>query len=215
MQKELLLTLFKSQFVQITDISLINEIIGQAQLKNVLAQEQLLDYGQVVRFVPLVLSGSIKILRADEDGREMLLYYLNSGQTCALSLSCCSRNKPSEIRAVAEEDATLLMIPTYLHEDLSNKYRQWKEFMAQTYADRFKAMLEAFDSVAFKHMDERLINYLRQKSAQLNTLELSLTHQEIANELATSREVISRLLKQLEQLGSIQLARQKVVLLKR
>ena len=157
--------------------------------------------------VPIVLEGSIKIMRMDEDGKELFLYYLEPGETCALSLTCCSSSRPSEIKAVTEERTVILAVPDEKHEEWLDHFKQWKDFVAMTYQSRFHEMLIALDAVAFKRMDERLMRYILTKMKQHKSNELHTTHQEIANELGTSREVISRLLKQLEKKKWIELGR--------
>ncbi len=169
--------------------------------------ETLMKPGQFVKAVPLVLEGSIKIMRMDEEGKELFLYYLETGETCALSLTCCSAARPSEIKAVVEEKLTVLFIPIQVHEQLTDEFKQWKDFVSGTYQHRFQEMLVVLDAVAFKKMDERLMNYIVTKMKQLKTNELHTTHQEVANELGTAREVISRLLKQLEKKKWIELGR--------
>jgi CRP/FNR family transcriptional regulator len=169
--------------------------------------ETLMKPGQFVKAVPLVLEGSIKIMRMDEEGKELFLYYLETGETCALSLTCCSAARPSEIKAVVEEKLTVLFIPIQVHEQLTDEFKQWKDFVSSTYQHRFQEMLVVLDAVAFKKMDERLMNYIVTKMKQLKTNELHTTHQEVANELGTAREVISRLLKQLEKKKWIELGR--------
>lgn len=167
----------------------------------------LMEPGQFIKAVPLVLDGSIKIMRMDDDGKELFLYYLEQGETCALSLTCCSAARPSEIKAVVEETASMVFIPIQLHEQWMDEFKQWKDFVSSTYQQRFHEMLVALDAVAFKRMDERLMRYIVTKMKQLKANELHTTHQEIANELGTSREVISRLLKQLEKKKWIELGR--------
>ncbi len=169
--------------------------------------ETLMKPGQFVKAVPLVLEGSIKIMRMDEEGKELFLYYLETGETCALSLTCCSAARPSEIKAVVEEKLTVLFIPIQVHEQLTEEFKQWKDFVSTTYQHRFQELLSVLDAVAFKRMDERLMNYIVTKMKQLKTNELHTTHQEVANELGTAREVISRLLKQLEKKKWIELGR--------
>ena len=166
-----------------------------------------MEPGQFIKMVPVVLEGSIKIMRVDEEGKELFLYYLDAGETCALSLTCCTAAKPSEIKAVVEERATIIAIPVAVHEQFSDEFRQWKDFVANTYQSRFQEMLVALDAVAFKRMDERLMRYIVTKMKQHKANELHTTHQEIANELGTSREVVSRLLKQLEKKKWIELGR--------
>ncbi|MEP0711320.1 Crp/Fnr family transcriptional regulator [Algoriphagus sp.] len=190
-----------------TDPGLLKQLLDKGQIMDLKAGKILMEPGQFVKMVPIVLNGYIKISRMDEEGRELFLYFLDAGETCALSLTCCSASKPSEIKAVVEEDARIIAIPINFIDQLSNDFKQWKDFVSNTYQSRFQEMLTALDSVAFKRMDERLMDYIVKKMKQLKTNEISTTHQEIANELTTSREVVSRLLKQLEKKKWIELGR--------
>jgi CRP/FNR family transcriptional regulator len=190
-----------------TDPNLIQALLDKGQLMHLEPKRVLIESGQFVKMVPIVLEGSIKILRTDEEGKELFLYYLDAGETCALSLTCCTASKPSEIKAVVEESTTLIGIPILVHEQFTVDYKQWKDFVSNTYQRRFHEMLLALDAVAFKRMDERLMRYLVTKMKQHKSNELHTTHQEVANELGTSREVISRLLKQLEKKKWLELGR--------
>jgi len=197
----------------IADLRLLEAIAEKGQLQHIEAGEELMKPGQYMNSVPIIVKGSIKVLRPDRDGKEVFLYYLNPGETCALSLTCCNANLPSEIRAVAEEDTTLITVPLRSHNDWTREFSQWKEFVALTYQNRFQEMLRAIDDIAFKNMDERLLSYLRAKVSQLKTTTLDVSHQDIANELGTSREVISRLLKKLEKSDLVRLGRHEVEVL--
>src|SRR5690606_13357617 len=190
-----------------TDLELLEVFLAKGQIMNVQAGKVMMEPGQLIKMVPIVLEGSIKISRMDDERRELFLYFLDAGETCALSLTCCSAAKPSEIKAVAEEDTMLIGIPITAIDQFSDQYKQWKDFVSNTYQSRFQEMLTALDAVAFKRMDERLMGYIVTKMKQHKTNELSTTHQEIATELGTSREVISRLLKQLEKKKWIELGR--------
>jgi CRP/FNR family transcriptional regulator len=190
-----------------TDPNLIQALLDKGQLMHLEPKRVLIESGEFVKMVPIVLEGSIKILRTDEEGKELFLYYLDAGETCALSLTCCTASKPSEIKAVVEESTTLIGIPILVHEQFTVDYKQWKDFVSNTYQRRFHEMLLALDAVAFKRMDERLMRYLVTKMKQHKSNELHTTHQEVANELGTSREVISRLLKQLEKKKWLELGR--------
>lgn len=194
----------------ITDLLLRNEIEQHGKVQVFEPGQSIIEPGQYIKMVPVILEGSVKVLRADEEGHELFLYYIESGDTCAVSLTCCSTSKPSDIKAVAEENTTILGVPVRKHEEWTNEFRQWKDFVALTYQKRFQEMLKAIDDIAFKKMDERLLRFLVVKSKQLKTLVLSMTHQEIASEMGTSREVISRLLKQLENRKLVELGRNKV-----
>jgi len=191
----------------ITDPHLLHALLDRGTIHTFDQGKIITEPGQFVKMVPIVLEGAIKIMRMDEDGKELFLYYLEPGETCALSLTCCSASKPSEIKAVAEENTKILGIPVNIHEQWSDKYKQWKDFVSSTYQNRFQELLVALDAVAFKRMDERLMRYIVTKMKQYKSNELHTTHQEIANELGTSREVISRLLKQLEKKKWIELGR--------
>jgi CRP/FNR family transcriptional regulator len=197
----------KEKLPNITDPNLLEAMLKFGTV-HVFQQDKIItEPGQFIKMVPIILDGAIKIMRMDEDGKELFLYFLEPGETCALSLTCCSASKPSEIKAVAEEKTTILGIPIQKHEEWTDQFKQWKEFVAMTYQSRFQEMLVALDAVAFKRMDERLMRYIVTKMKQQKANELHTTHQEIANELGTSREVISRLLKQLEKKKWIELGR--------
>lgn len=191
----------------ITDPLLLQALLDQGTVHTFDQGKTITEPGQFIKMVPIVLEGTIKILRTDEDGKELFLYYLEKGETCALSLTCCSASKPSEIKAVAEENTKILGVPVQLHEQWMDRFKQWKDFVSSTYQNRFQELLVALDAVAFKRMDERLMRYIITKMKQSKSNELNTTHQEIANELGTSREVISRLLKQLEKKKWIELGR--------
>ena len=174
--------------------------------------EILIDHGKYVKEIPLVLSGSVRIIREDEKGNELFLYYLGGGDTCAMSLTCCMSHKKSKIKAIAETNAELWMIPL-LYMDEWMKYSTWREFIFSSYNTRFEEMLSALDSVAFLKLDERLMNFLLDIKQNTGSFSIFKTHQEIANELNTSRVVISRLLKKLENEDRIELYRNKIEIL--
>ncbi|WP_026946540.1 Crp/Fnr family transcriptional regulator [Algoriphagus marincola] len=197
----------KNSLPGFTDPKLLEKLIEKGQIMRLEPGKILMEPGKFVKMVPIVLEGSIKIMRMDEDGKELFLYYLDAGETCALSLTCCSAARPSEIKAVVEEPTLLIGVPINVHEQLTDEFKQWKDFVSSTYQSRFQELLIALDAVAFRRMDERLMRYIVTKMKQHKTNELHTTHQEIANELGTSREVISRLLKQLEKKKWIELGR--------
>jgi CRP/FNR family transcriptional regulator, anaerobic regulatory protein len=197
----------KEALPTITDPKLLQAILDKGQVLNLEAGKVMMEPGQFIKAVPIVLEGSVKIMRMDADGKELFLYHLGKGETCALSLTCCTAARPSEIKAVIEEEAVMIFIPIEIHEKFSNEYKQWKDFVSSTYQMRFQELLVALDAVAFKRMDERLMRYIVAKMKQHKANELHTTHQEIANELGTSREVVSRLLKQLEKKKWVELGR--------
>ena len=199
-------------FPSLLDTELINGIIQHGVMKEVEEGEMLMDIGGVINAVPMIINGSIKVMREDEDGSELLLYYLQSGETCAMSLTCCMAYKRSEIRAVVQEKVSLISIPVnYMDEWMI--YRDWRAFVMNTYRLRFEELLEALDSIAFLKMDERLWKYLQEKSNSLDTTSLQTSHQDIAYDLNSSREVISRLLKQMEKKGMVKLGRNMIEVL--
>lgn len=189
---------------------LLEEISEVGILKKFKENERIIEIGDQVKSMPLLLSGAIKILREDDDGDELLLYFLERGDTCAMTLSCCLGNTKSEIRAVAEIDTSLIMIPIEKMEEWISKYKSWRNFVFESYHSRLSEMLDTIDTIAFLNMDERLLKYLRDK-AKINQNELvQITHQQIAYDLHTSRVVISRLLKKLELKGTIELNRNSI-----
>lgn len=203
----------KESYGQLFEDDLLDEINEVGVFKEFSSGDTLIDIGSYIRYIPLLLSGAIKILRYNEDGDELLLYFLERGDTCAVTLSCCMGHTKSDIRAVAEMDTKLVMIPINKMEEWIATYKSWRNFAFQSYHNRLQEMLEAIDSIAFLNMDERLIRYLLEKSKITKENIIQSTHQEIAYELHTSRVVISRLLKQLEKLGKIELYRNKIKVL--
>ncbi len=193
--------------------ALIDELSSEARLISVEAGDTIMEPGQYIKTVPIVLSGHIRIMRRDDDGNEVLLYYIGSGDTCAMSLTCCVAHQKSNILAVADENSELLLIPAGKMEEWMMKYSSWNSFVMQTYNARFTEMLEAIDSIAFKRVDERLIEYLTNKSELTGSKILNVSHQQIADELNSSREVISRLLKTMENNKRITLGRNRIELL--
>lgn len=203
----------KNHYGYIFEEALLNEICAVSKYKAISAEESIMNLGDTIQYMPLLLKGAIKVLRVDDKGNEVFLYHLEKGDTCAMSLTCCLGNKKSEIIALAEEDSELLLIPVqYLNEWLC-KYNTWKSFIFDSYNNRLEEMLSVIDSLAFMKMDERLHKYLRDKSMVLGTLDIEITHQNIAQELNSSREVISRLLKKMEQRKLIKLSRNKISLI--
>ncbi|MDT0538980.1 Crp/Fnr family transcriptional regulator [Croceitalea sp. P059] len=192
---------------------LIDEIAEVGTLMTIKEGEKIIEIGQYIKGMPLLLSGAIKILREDEDGDELLLYYLERGETCSMTMACCLGATQSEIRAIAETDVELIMIPIRKMEEWTAKYKTWRNFIFDSYHNRLNELLATVDSIAFKNMDERLIAFLKEKSRIANTNYIVNTHQEIAYDLHSSRVVISRLLKKLEHLGKIKLHRNQIELL--
>mgnify|MGYP000075315570 CR=1 FL=1 len=203
---------FQQLFPDIYERNTAEIIIETAQLKKLHADDWMVDIGDPIVYMPLLLKGQLRILREDDEGNELLLYYIRPGETCAMSLTCCSGNAVSNVRAVAEEDTELLLLPIQIIDEWTTKYPSFKSFILKTYQKRFEELLNTIDGIAFHNLDDRLSQLLKQKSEKEGS-ELKTTHQELANQLNSSREVISRLLKQMERKGKIQMGRNKITLL--
>ncbi len=202
------------QFKAIFEPDLVLAIEKHAKLVSIKAGDVILDIGQVVRTMPIILSGSVKVSRIDEDGKELLLYYVNPNESCAMTFTCCMQQYPSEIKAVAEEDVDMLVIPVSLMDEWLVKYPTWKSFVMKTIRFRFHEMLNVIDQIAFQKLDERLVYYLKEKSKVTGSTLINLSHEQIASELATTRVVISRLLKVLENNNKVLLYRNQIKLLR-
>ncbi|HDZ06429.1 hypothetical protein LCGC14_0513240 [marine sediment metagenome] len=187
--------------------ALLEEINQVATYLEVPEGQDLMKPGQFIKSMPLLLTGSIKIMLPDADGEELLLYHLEKGDTCAMSMTCCMGSTKSEIHAVSETSAKLLMIPIGKMEEWSRKYKTWRNFVFASYHARMMELLESVNNIAFHNMDERLENYLSNKIELLNSKHIYTTHKEIAADLHTSRVVISRLLKKMENDQKINLHR--------
>lgn len=192
---------------------LIEAIKNTGLEKNIAEGQELMRPGMHVYAIPIILSGSLKILRQDPDGKETFLYFLTAGETCAMSLTCCQSGKPSSIRAVAEEDTEMILVPVENMDSWLRQFPSWKMFVFNTYQKRFDDLLEAVDSLAFQKMDERLWRLIKKKASLKEKRYVYSTHQELADELNSSREVVTRLLKKLESLGKIKTHRNRIELL--
>lgn len=203
----------KSNYSHLFEEALLQEINNVGVFKEIPENYSLIEVGQYIKSMPLLVSGVIKILREDEDGDELLLYFLEKGDTCAMTLSCCIGNSRSEIKAIAETDSKLIMIPVQKMEEWTSQYKTWRNFVFNSYHNRLMEMLDTIDNIAFLKMDKRLLKYLQDRVKVTNDREIQSTHQEIAYDLHTSRVVISRLLKTLEKQKTIVLQRNKIILL--
>ena len=204
--------LIKDSWGYILEEELVKDIIQNSQLKEIPSDSVIVQVGDELRNIPIVLEGSIKISRENEDGDELLLYYIEGGDTCAMTLQCCVRHSKSEIRATSMEQSLLLMIPIEMMEIWLHKYKSWREYILQSYHTRMTELMETIDAVTFMRLDERLLKYLTDQAKLLGSLEINHTHPQIAEDLHSSRVVISRLLKQLEIKGIITIQRNKIVL---
>lgn len=192
---------------------LINDICQNGTLKTFKPHDCIVDIGDKVLQIPLVVSGSIKIMTEDKEGDELLLYYLEVGDTCAITLNCCTRNTRSTVRAIAESELEILFVPVEKMEDWMEKYRSWRSYILESYNSRLAEMVAAIDNLVFSNMEDRLKKYLRDKSIVLKSAELHISHLDIANDLHSSRVVVSRLMKKLENEGVIKQYRNKVIYL--
>lgn len=203
------LNAIKSHF----ESDLISEISAVGKVYTHKRGDIMIDLGEEIKFIPIILEGAIKIVREDENGDELLLYFVEFGNTCAMTLNCCIGNVSSEIRAICESDTRLIMIPVMYMDQWLTKYKSWRTFIFNNYQNRMIELLKAIDSLTFKKLDQRLEQYLHEKANVSKNKELQITHYEIATDLNSSRVVISRLLKQLENEGTVQLGRNTIILL--
>lgn len=197
-------------YTGILEPALIEEIIKTARIKSFSEGDVIIDTNQYIKGMPLLLEGAIKVVREDELRGELLLYYLEEGQTCTQSIACCLGNKKSEIRAQADKKTTVAMIPNEQVNRWMSKYDSWRSFIFSSYAQRIDEMLQAIDNLAFSNMEERILNYLQFEVKREDNRILTLTHQDIASDLNTSRVVVSRILKKLENEDKIVLLRNEI-----
>jgi|SRR5579862_5176866 len=202
------------KYASIFESALLAELEEKGMVMDVPAGETMLNPGQTIRAVPLVVSGTFKVSRINDEGQELLLYYVKEGESCAMTFTCCMMAHASVIRGFSEEDSTLLCVPVTVMDMWMSKFPTWKRFVMTTILNRFTEILKSIDDVAFKKMDERLSNYLRQKSDVTGSSLINLSHQQIADELGTNRVVVSRLLKKLENDKKLLLYRNQIKLLK-
>jgi len=202
--------LIHERFPFFKEPELVDAIANVAKEVNVAEGEPIIKVGEFIKSTPLITKGLLKIVRQDEDGHEILLYYLDGGNTCVMTVTCCMKQEQSKIKAIAEIDTHLLLIPFHYMDEWMRNFRSWRNFILQTYSARFEEMLSALDSIAFESLDNRLIRYLGEREHALGTEEFHITHQQIAQELNSSREAVSRLLKKLETSGHIVLGRNKI-----
>ncbi len=213
MDEQVLNTAITDRFPIYFEEGLKKELSSVSKLYRAPAGDIIMDIDQTIDQIPLVIKGSIKISREDEEGNEILLYYLEPGHACATSITCCLSGQKSTIRATAEDDTEYLGIPVQYSDEWMLKYKTWMKFVMNTYSERFEELLKTIDQLAFKKLDERLEKYLHDKADLHDISIINISHQEIAYDLNTSREVISRLLKQMERIGSIKLGRNRIVIL--
>ena len=201
------------RFQYLFEEELIQEILKTGKLHKVDTETELISLGQAITHIPLIVSGSIKVMTENKDGEELLLYYLELGDTCAMTLNCCSKSQKSSISAITEESSEILFLPVEMMEKWMVKFHTWRNFVLDSYNSRLNEMLEAIDNLAFNNMEERLKKYLRDRAMVMHNGELKITHHHIANDLHSSRVVISRLMKKLELDGIVKQQRNLVEVL--
>jgi CRP/FNR family transcriptional regulator, anaerobic regulatory protein len=192
---------------------LVEELYKNSIQKNYPAGTIILNENAAIRSIPIVTKGTLKVIRTDEDGREILLYYIQSGESCIMSFLGGLHHETSKVRAEVEEDAEILFLPMAKVSLFIKEYPQWLDYIFRLYHKRFEELLEIINAIAFKKVDERLMTLLRKKSGLIQSNTIAITHEQLANELGTARVVVSRLLKQLEESGTVQLGRNKIILL--
>jgi len=194
-----------------TDPWLLDEFSRFTKLKSIQKDETLMEPGDIIHFVPMVEKGVLRVVRKNEDNQEIFLYHLYPGQTCAMALNCCQSQKKSVVKIIAEENTEIRLIPISLVEDWF-KFPEWKAYLNQTYSHRFTELLEVIDLIAFNHMDKQVLHYLQERAKAIQSSTLIITHQQIADELHTRREAISRLLRTMEQKNMLKLGRNTIEL---
>lgn len=189
------------------------EVYQSGQVKSFPAGTVILNFNAYIKSIPIVLSGSMKVIRTDEDGKEILLYYIKPGESCIMSFLAGIHNDTSKIKAIIEEDAEVLLIPVNKASEWIKEFPEWTDFIFNLYQKRFEELLEVVNAVAFQKLDIRLLHLLNQKSALYQSKEIAVTHKQLADELGITREAVSRVLKQMENEKLISLMRNKIVLM--
>ena len=192
---------------------LVEKLYQNSIRKEYQAGSIILNENANIRAIPIVIKGTLKVIRTEEDGREILLYYIKAGESCIMSFLGGLHNETSKVKAEVEEDAEILFLPMDKVSLFIKEYPQWLDYIFRLYHKRFEELLEIVNAIAFKKIDERILNLLDKKAALTGSKTLQITHEQLANELGTARVVVSRLLKQLEETGAVQLGRNKIILM--
>lgn len=191
---------------------LVAKLYENSILKKYKTGSVILNENAYIRAIPIVVKGSMRVIRTEEDGREILLYYIKAGESCIMSFLGGMHNETSKVKAEVEEDAEILFLPIDKVSLFIKEYPQWLDYIFRLYHKRFEELLEIVNAIAFKKVDERLLNLLGKKAELTDNKTITITHEQLANELGTARVVVSRLLKQLEDNGTVQLGRNKIIL---
>ncbi|NIF07825.1 Crp/Fnr family transcriptional regulator [Chryseobacterium sp. Tr-659] len=205
-------TILASEFAFSPD--LVEKLYQNGITKNYSEGDIILDENASIRSIPIVMKGMIRVIRTEEDGREILLYYIKAGESCIMSFLGGMHNEKSIVKAEVEEDAEILFLPVDKVSLFIKEHPEWLDYIFRLYHKRFEELLDIINAIAFKKVDERLLNLLQKKSEFTHSDTINTTHEQLANELGTARVVVSRLLKQLEEEGRLKLGRNKIVLLK-
>ncbi|MGX9986248.1 Crp/Fnr family transcriptional regulator [Soonwooa purpurea] len=192
---------------------LLEKLYEYSMIKNYQAGDIIVDENSQIRSIPIVTKGAMKVVRTEEDGREILLYYIKAGESCIMSFLGGLHNETSKVKAEIEEDAEILFLPVSRVSEFIKDHPEWLDYIFKLYHKRFEELLGIINEIAFKKVDERLLNLLEKKAELTQSNSLNVTHEQLANELGTARVVVSRLLKQLEENGEVQLGRNKITLL--
>jgi CRP/FNR family transcriptional regulator len=211
-QKNIIREKLEDYYSLIFEKELIDEIVNLGMIRKIPSNELLIDIGDNMTHVPLILEGAVKIIREDKNGDEIALYFLEKGDTCAISFINCINRSKSMFRGMTEKDTEAIFVPVDKVDDWLKKYSSWRHFIIDSYHMRLIEMVESIDSLAFMRLDDRLHKYLTDKVKIMKDNTLIITHQEIADDINTSRVVVSRLLKQLENEGKIEIRRNKIII---
>ncbi|MBC7555915.1 MAG: Crp/Fnr family transcriptional regulator [Chryseobacterium sp.] len=189
------------------------EIKDSGFLKDFKTGDVIVNMDSYVKIIPVVLSGSLKVIRTEEDGREILLYYLIPGESCIVSILSGMKNETSKVKAIVEEDAEIIIIPVDKAKEWVKKFPDWTDFIFNLYQKRFEELLDVVNALAFQKVDARLLHLIKQKTQLYKSNEIAVTHKQLADELGISREAASRVLKQMEKEKLLVLSRNKILLL--
>lgn len=189
------------------------KLMEYGTLKQFVSGETILKENSYIKSIPIVISGTVGVIRTEEDGREIMLYYIKAGESCIMSFLGGMHDEMSKVKAVAEDNTSILFIPVDKINSLIREFPEWLDYIFRLYHKRFEELLEVVNAVAFKKMDERILDSIKKKSQLQDSRVITITHEQLANELGTARVVVSRLLKQLEEMKVIELGRNKITLL--
>lgn len=201
-----------SRFEYLFEPKLINEICRFGKVVTVASQTVLMERGQAITHMPLVIDGAIKVMTEDKNGVELLLYYLESGDTCTVTINCCTRSAKSAVRAITETEVAVIFIPVEKIEEWMVTYKTWRAYILESYSTRLDEMLAAIDNLVFNSMEDRIRKYIHDKAWTMKTEVLDMSHADIAKDLHSSRVVISRIMKKLELEGYIEQYRGRIKL---